>query len=57
MPVTNIKAKHAVGPGALTIKYLLHEHVSYIYYLVQFEKNLVKTQALIDFGSKVNAIT
>lgn len=57
MVVANIKAKHAVGPGVLTIEHLLHEYVSCTHYLVQFEKDLVKTLALIDFGSKINAIT
>ena len=32
------------------------EHVSYIYYLVQFKKNKAPVQALIDLESEVNAI-
>lgn len=35
----------------------LLEYVSYIYYLIQLKKAQIKIQALINFGSKVNAIT
>lgn len=36
---------------------LLLEQVLYIHYPVQFRKNQAKTQTLIDFGTKVNAMT
>lgn len=33
------------------------KRMSYIYHLIRFEKNQAKIQALLDFGSKINAMT
>ena len=38
-------------------KPLALDWVSCIYYLIWFKKSKVQVQALIDFGSKVNAMT
>lgn len=38
-------------------KDVILEKVLFIYYLMQFRKNQVKTQALIDSGSEINVIT
>lgn len=35
-------------------KEIVLNYISYIYYLVQFKKDQVKIQTLIDFGNKVN---
>lgn len=36
--------------------FLLLERISYIYYLMQFKKNQVKIQALLNFGNEINTI-
>lgn len=36
---------------------LLLKWILYIYYLLQFQKDIADVRALIDFGSKVNAMT
>lgn len=36
---------------------LLFKYILYIYYLINLKKNQVKAQLLINFGSKINAIT
>lgn len=35
----------------------LFKHISYVHHLVQFKKNQVKVQALIDFDNEVNVMT
>lgn len=40
-----------------TITALPFKHILCIYYLIKFKKNQVKIWALLNFGSKVNAIS
>lgn len=57
MAVTSIKAKPIIGPKALTINLPPLKRVLCTYYPMQFKRDQAKTQTLIDFGSKINAIT
>lgn len=41
----------------VNIEFQQLERISSIQYLVKFNKTLTKIQALIDFGSKINAMT
>lgn len=59
------KARIKVSPAmALSFEILISdnlilplEHKLYLHYTILFKRNYVKTQALIDFGSKINAMT
>lgn len=55
--VVSIVAKLIVGLEALTTDSLLFERVLCIYYPIWFKREQAKTYTLINFGSKVNAIT
>lgn len=55
--VVSMEAECAVGPKVLTIEYLPLERVSYTHYPIRFEKDQVKTQALIESISEINVIT
>lgn len=61
MTETSMKADHAVVLGLQTPildnSTLPLKHVLCIYYPLYFKKDQPKIQALIDFGSKVNAMT
>lgn len=62
MTIASIKAEPAVvssfkGLAPAIDALLPFKCIPYIHYLVHFKKNQVKTQALIDSDSKVNAIT
>lgn len=61
MTKTSIKADlimvssfEALVPNSFTLSL---KHMSYIYYLLHFNKDQAKIQALIDFNKKVNIIT
>lgn len=44
-----------LAPATNTLPLL--KHVPYIYYLIQFQKDQVELQALINFGSEINTMT
>lgn len=62
MTVANIEIDSIIvstlkAPTLATTTSPLLKHILYIYYAVQFKKAQVERQALINFDSKVNAIT
>lgn len=51
-----MEIKLIIDLETLTTNFLL-EYILYIHYPIQFKKDQVKTQALIDSDNKVNTIT
>lgn len=57
MPITETSIKNILAESLTAATLPLFKHVSYIYYLIWLKKKLTKIQALLDFSSKINAIT